>query len=120
MFTQGFSPSSAQAERRKQIKAEFPDTWPEVFADRSVLPSVFWVYYWHRNWMDHTIGSKDGIGAFNKAEEMVAHFDKLYKAEFPLTDGEYYTNIAQNEASETAIAIVDPFMHRVHETVPQS
>ena len=120
MFSQGLSPSGAHAERRKQIKAEFPDTWHMMCADRSILPSVSWVYYWHRNWMNNTIGSKDGIDAYIKAEEMVAEFDAACKAESPLNNGEYYAKIAQTEAGETAIAIVDPFMRRVHETVPQS
>ena len=120
LFTQGFTPSSAHTERRRQIKAEYPDTWPEVCADRSVLPSVCWVYYWYRTWLDHTVGSKDGIDAYIKAEEMVSEFDSSCKAEFPLDEGEHYAKIAQSEAGETAIAIVDPFMRRVHETVPQS
>ena len=45
MFVKGFSPSGAHSERRRQIKTQFPDTWPEVCADRSVFPSVFWVFY---------------------------------------------------------------------------
>ena len=102
------------------IKAEYPDTWPEVSADRSRLPSLFWVYDWQRQWLDRTVGSRDGIDAYNRAEAMVKDFDKECKKEFPLGEGEFYAKIAQSETGETVIAIVDPFMHRVHKTIPQS
>ena len=45
VFLQGFAPNSAHAEMRRLMKIEFPDTWPEKFADRSILPSIFWSYY---------------------------------------------------------------------------
>ena len=120
MFRDGLTPGAAQAERRRQIKADYPDTWPEVFADRSRLPGWFWVYYWHRLWLDSTIGSRDGVDAFQKAETMVHQFDEECKQEFPLDEGEYYSRIAQSPSGETVIVIVDPFMRRVHSTIPQS
>ena len=120
MFQQGLTPSAAHGERRRQIKVEFPDTWPEVCADRSKLPSIFWVYSWHRRWLDKTVGSRDGLDAYERAEKMVKDFDNECKKEFPLGEAECYAKIAQSDSGETVIAIVDPFMRRVHETVPQS
>ena len=73
--SQGLSPSEAHAERRMCIKSEFPTTWPEFCADRSILPSVFWSYYWHKIVMDKTVGSTDGIDSYHKADEMVIDFD---------------------------------------------
>ena len=120
MFIQGLTPSAAHAERRRLIKVQFPDTWPEVSADRSRLPSLFWVYSWHRQWLDKTVGSRDGVDAYEKAEHMVKEFDIDCKKDFPLGEREAYAKIAQTDSGETVIAIVDPFMRRVHETVPQS
>ena len=120
MFQQGFSPSTAHAEMRRQIKADFPDSWPEKFADRSKLPSIFWSYYWHRLWTDQTIGSRDGVDAYEKAVEMIKEFDENCKKEFPLSEGEWYAKIAQSEQGQTAVAICDPFMRRVHHIIPQS
>jgi hypothetical protein len=71
MFQQGFTPITAHAEMRRHIKSEFPDSWPEKFADRSKLPSIFWSYYWHRQWTDKTIGSRDGVDAFEKSVDMI-------------------------------------------------
>ena len=119
MFNHGMSPSSAHTERRKCIKSEFPDSWPEVFADRSRLPSLFWVYDMHRQWLDTVVGSRDGVDSYQRAEEMVQDFDKECKIEYPLSDGEYYAKIAQSDTGETVIAVCDPFMRRVHGTIPQ-
>lgn len=77
MFNSGMPPSSAQTERRKSIKSEFP----EVFADRSRLPSLFWVYSMHRQWLDNIVSSRDGVDSYLKAEEMVQDFDKECKME---------------------------------------
>ena len=120
MFKQGLTPSAAHAEMRRIIKNKYPDTWPEVSADRSQLPSVFWVYDWQRQWLDRTVGSRDGVDAYNRAVKMVNEFDADCKKEFPLPEGEYYAKIEQSDDGETVIAIVDPFMHRVHKTIPQS
>ena len=120
LFQQGVSPSAAHAEIKHRIKEEFPDTWPNKFADRSVLPSVFWVYYWHRQYMDSTFGSRDGVDAFNRAEEMVKQFNTECKKEFPLAGGGDYAAIGQSDKGQTVVVICDPFMHRVHQTIPQS
>ena len=120
MFKQGLTPSTAHAEMRRQIKEEFPESWPEKFADRSTLPSIFWSYYWHREWTDKTIGSRDGVDAFEKAIDMVKDFDENCKKDFPLAEGEHYARIAQSKQGQTVVAIVDPFMRRVHQTIPQS
>ena len=120
MFIEGLTPGAAHAERRRQIKAEYPDTWPEVFADRSQLPGWFWVYYWHRIYLDSTVGSRDGLDAFEKAEALVKQFDEECKTEFPLGDGEYYARIAQSPRGEIDVVICNSFMRRSHSTVPQS
>ena len=120
MFKQGFTPSAAHAEMRRQIQTEYPDSWPEKFADRSMLPSIFWSYYWHRLWTDKTIGSRDGVDAMEKALEMIKEFNEKCKEEFPLPEGECYAKIAQSEQGQTVVAIVDPFMRRVHQVIPQS
>ena len=77
MFNSGMAPSSAQTERRKSIKSEFRG----VFADRSRLPSLFWVYSMHRQWLDNIVSSRDGVDSYLKAEEMVQDFDKKCKME---------------------------------------
>ena len=37
-----------------------------------------------------------------------------------MPDGEYYARIAQSDQGQTVVAIVDPFMRRVHQVIPQS
>jgi hypothetical protein len=120
MFQEGFSPSTAHAEMRRSIKTQYPDTWPEMFADRSKLPGIFWCFYWHRVWMNKVIGSREGVDAFNKAQDMVKEFDMNCKRKFPLPDSEFYAKIAQSEQGQTVVVIIDPFMRRVHQTIPQS
>ena len=120
MFHQGFTASTAHAEMRRMIRAEFPENWPEKFADRSILPSRFWSFYWHRLWTDKTIGSRDGVDAYEKVVEVVTEFDRMCKAESPLLEKESYAKIAQSNDGETVVAIVDPFMRRVHKIIPQA
>ena len=91
-----------------------------MFADRSRLPGWFWVYYWHCLYLDSTVGSRDGLDAFVKAEALVKQFDEECKTEFPLGDGEYYARIAQSRSGETVVVICNPFMCRSHSTVPQA
>ena len=52
--------------------------------------------------------------------ELVKKFDLDCKKEIHLGEGRCYAKIAQSESGETVIAVVDPFMHRVHDLVPQS
>ena len=81
LFESGVSPSGAHLEVKKRLKAEYVDDWPVMFSDRSVLPSVFWVYYWHRRWMDNKMGSRDGIDTFVKARELIDNYNVLCKEE---------------------------------------
>ena len=74
MFQGGLSAGSAHAERRRQLKTAFPDSWPKVCGDNSQLPSILTVYYLHRKWMDDNLGTRDGIDAFDKAKKMVDDF----------------------------------------------
>ena len=120
MFNQGLLPSSAHSERKRCLKAAYPDTWPHVFADRSKLPSIFWVHKSHRQFLDKTVGSKDGVDAYERAEEAVRQFDRECKLTNPLAGDKCYAKIAQSDDGETVVVIVDPFMQRVHETIPQS
>ena len=118
-YEEGLSPSAALTEVKRSIKEEYPDTWPQIFADRSKVPSIFWCHYWHRLWLDRRIGSRDGIDVFEKAQEMVREFDQICKQKFPLEDGKFYAKIAQTIDGQTVVVITDPFMHRVHATIPQ-
>ena len=119
-FSQGLLPGSAHARRKQFIKSEYPDSWPLQFADRSVLPSIFWVYNKHRQFMDKAVGSRDGIDAYEKAEELIKEYDTECKKTDPLPGNKCYARIAQSEEGETAVVIVDPFMYRVHNNMPQS
>ena len=120
LFHQGVSPSAAHTEIKCRIKEEYPDTWPNKFADRSILPSVFWVYYWNRVHMDYMVGSRDGVDAFNKAEEMVKQFNDDCHTNFPTNDRGNYAAIGQSDKGQTVVVICDPFQQRVHATIPQS
>ena len=111
---------SAQQERRRFIKENFPETWPQVFADKSRLPNIFWVHSHFRKFMDNAFGSKDGIDAFQKAKEIVENFNARCQKEYPLEKNKNYARIAQTDSGETVIAIADPFMQRVHGIIPQS
>ena len=120
MFENGLLPSSAHIARKQAIKSEFPDTWPQIFADRSKLPSLFWVFHFHRQFLDRQIGSRDGVDVFVKCQEVIKQFETECQADHPLPDGKNYAMIVQTEDGETVVVICDPFMHRVHSMVPQA
>ena len=120
MFHNGLSAGSAQEERRTQLKTAFPDTWPTVCADNSQLPNILTVYYLHRKWTDDNLGSGDGIDAFEKAKKLIDDFNSECLKDTPLSENQCFAKIAQNIKGETVVAIVDGFMRRVHEKVPQS
>ena len=61
---------------------------------------------WQRRWLDKTVGSRDGIAAYMRAEELVQEFDKECKQPCPLPDGEFYAKIAQISTGETLIYVV--------------
>ena len=44
MFKEGATPSSVHSGRKSLLKQLFPDSWQKVFANRSLLPNIFWVY----------------------------------------------------------------------------
>ena len=44
MYQEGFTPSTAHKEMKRQIREEYPESWPQKFADKSKLPSSFWCY----------------------------------------------------------------------------
>lgn len=81
MFKEGLTPSAAHAERRRLIK--YPDTWPEVCADRSRLSGVLWAYDWHRQWLDKVVGIRDGNIEYNRAKEMIKEFDNVQQSVLP-------------------------------------
>ena len=120
MFKSGLSASSAHEERRRQIQTECPDTWPRDCADNSKLPNILSVYQLHRKWMDNTLGTRDGIDAYEKAKLLVEDFNAECLQDFPDSENKCFAKIVQSSTGETVVAIVDPFMRRVHETIPQS
>ena len=68
--------------------------------------------------MDKKYGSLDGVDAFKRAEETVNNFNSQCQKQ---TGAEHtFAKIEQTPAGETVVAIVDPFMRRVHEVIPQS
>ena len=71
--------------------------------------------------MDDHLGSRDGIDAFEKAKKIIEDFNSECAKDLPTSsENQCFAKIAQNNKGETAVAIVDPFMRRVHETIPQS
>ena len=70
--------------------------------------------------MDQTVGSRDGVDAYQRAEELVRQYDSTCKQSPPLPENKYYAKIAQSEDGETSVVIVDNFMQRVHGIVPQA
>ena len=107
-------------EIKKRLKAEHCHDWPVLFSDRSVLPSVFWVYHWHRRWMDYKMGSRDGIDTFVKARELIDDYNNQCRKEEICGEEEIFAKISQTESGETIVVICNPFMKRVHQTIPQS
>ena len=111
---------AAHDERKQVIKQRYPDIWAQVFADRSRLPSIFWVYKFFRKLTDKEYGSLDGIDAYKRAEVIVSNFNETCQNENPSDKNIVYAKIEQTETGETVVAIADPFMRRVHEVIPQS
>ena len=120
MFESDLTPGAALEEERRKIKEEFPESWPQHFADKSKLPGLFWAHYWYKLWLDAKFGSRDGVDACVKAEKAVEAFDEDCKSRYPLSEGESYAKMAQSPDGQTVVAICDPFMRRVHQIIPQS
>ena len=66
------------------------------------------------------MGSRDGCDALEKAEAVVKNYDEECKKKTPLPEGRNYAKIAQSPEGETVVVVCNPFMHRVHEHLPQS
>ena len=120
MFAEGFSPSGAHTEMKRRLKSEYPDDWHMRFSDRSVLPSIFWVYYWNRRYMDSEIGSRDEIDCLMKATELIAEYNTKCNMDFPQPNEECYAKISQTDDGQTVAVICNPLMKRVHQTIPQA
>ena len=97
----------------------YPDTWPMVYSDKSMLPNIFWAYGENRKFMDKKFGSVDGVDAFQRAQQVVSKFNFDCQTQTGFTDITY-AKIEQTTAGETVVAILDPFMRRVHKVIPQS
>lgn len=118
LFEEGYTPSSAHNHIRQQLRDKYPDSWHKKFADKSILPSIFWVYYWYQEFIKSTLGSRDGIDCYVKAEEMIKLFNLECQKETSTLDS--FAKIEQTETEQTVVVILDPFMKRVHTILPQS
>ena len=98
MFAAGFSPAGAHAEKKVRLKETYPEDWHVRFSDRSILPSIFWVYYWHRKWMDSNIGSRDGIDCYLKAMKMIDEYNERCNDD-SVVEKECFAKIAQTDSS---------------------
>ena len=59
--------------------------------------------------LNKVIGSSNGVDSF----------DRKCRNQFPLPETEFYADIAQTPQGQTVAVIIDPFMRRVHQTIPQ-
>ena len=79
-----------QADRRRHIKAQYTETWPQVCADSSFLPG----WFWRQLWLEREVA--EIVFMFSK-ESRKQEFDQECKQQFPLDEGEYYSKIVQVE-----------------------
>ena len=69
--------------------------------------------------MDKNYGSLDGVDAYGKAQQIVTDFNLKCQLQTGETDT-IYAKIEQTDTGESVVAVVDPFMRRVHQVIPQS
>ena len=69
--------------------------------------------------MDENYGSLDGPDAYVKAQQIISDFNVSCQQQTGEKDTTY-AKIGQTETGETVVVVVDPFMRRVHEVIPQS
>ena len=70
--------------------------------------------------MDEGFGSIEGVDAYCRAQNIIKKFNEECLNENPAEKAKVYAKIQQTETGETIVAVCDPFMQRVHETIPQS
>ena len=118
-FENDFTASAAWNEHRKKVKDENPVSWPTLFGDRNVCPDYFWSFHFHQKWCKSKMGTGDGIDAVEKLEELIKETNIKMKKEEPEEKEATYIKMAQSPTGETVVVICDPFMRRVHRTIPQ-
>ena len=118
-FENDFTASAAWNEHRKKVKYENPETWPKLFGDRNVCPDYLWSFKYHQQWCRSKMGTRDGIDAAEKLEDLVKETDLKMKKENSQGNDTTYIKMSQSPAGETVVVICDPFMRRVHSTIPQ-
>ena len=84
-----------------------------IMADgRVVVPDYFWVFHFHKKYIESTYGQASGPDAFNLVKERINSYNEKNGMEF--------AKIETTENGEVIIVICDKCYRRVHENVPQA
>ena len=81
-------------------------------ADRSIIPDYFWVFHFHKMYMNTNHGPQSGPESFRIAQEKVAAYNEKH--------GRELAKIRLLDTGDVIMAVCDDFCRRVHETVPQA
>ena len=113
LFEKDLSPSSAFAQYKDSLLADKSSFEAmEVMADRSRVPDYFWVFHFHKKYIETTYGPQTGPDAYKLAKEKISRYNERH--------GQTLAKIETTESGDVIIAICDEFNRRVHEHVPQS
>ena len=113
LFRNDHSPSSAFAQYKRDLLSGKNDIeMMTIMADRSLVPNYFWVFYFHKKYIESTYGSVGGPDVYIRAKEHIDSYNEKNGAEF--------AKMEESEKGEIIIVICDKFCRRVHEKVPQA
>ena len=96
---------AAHDRRKESIRHKYPEEWARIYADRSRVPSIFWVYNFFRKFMDDEFGSLEGVDAYYRAQNIVEKFNEECLNENPAEKAKVYAKIQQTETGETIVAV---------------
>ena len=113
LFRNDQSLSSAFAQYKRELLSGKNDIeMMTIMADRSLVPDYFWVFYFHKKYIESTYGSASGPDVYKRAKERIDTYNEKNGAEL--------AKMEESEKGEIIIVICDKFCRRVHEKVPET
>ena len=114
LFEDGLTPARAKQIYDEELKEKFGNDWLTISAQRSINPDKKYVNRLHTSYMKGKFGTINGADAYQKAVEFIAKYNE--------NAGETLASIQQldNREGTVIVCVVDQFMKRTHQIVPQS
>ena len=109
LFKAGHSASSAHRAYKEELQQAHPQNYVKMFADRSILPELRWVFHAHEQYVKTHYGHINSPEAYRLAEERCR--------EYNLKNGDNLSSIHKTDDGHYFVIICDAFSRRVHEVI---